>query len=167
MRKASLKFWYDPTLNPKILLLAPFLFGLHVLEEAPGYVAWFNRVARPPVPSEGFVAAQLTPLLEVTALTLLAFFLRKRWTTTLLLIWSTHFFFGNALFHAMASAATVTWSPGLATAVFLYLPFYWWLVMYLRKQGVEDWVLALIVVFAGLPMYLQTYMVAFKGGRYF
>jgi hypothetical protein len=35
---------YEPNYQPaaKLILLAPVIFILHVIEEAPGLVAWFN-----------------------------------------------------------------------------------------------------------------------------
>jgi hypothetical protein len=33
--------WSDPS---RIVLLAPLVFGVHVLEEAPGFVRWFNFI---------------------------------------------------------------------------------------------------------------------------
>jgi hypothetical protein len=33
----------------RLLLLAPLVFVLHVGEEAPGFVAWFNRLVDPDI----------------------------------------------------------------------------------------------------------------------
>ena len=154
-------------MSRKLLLLPPVLFGLHALEEAPGYVQWFNSVAQPPIPAEGFLRGQIAPLAEAAALALLAFRTGKRWAQVLLYIWSIHFFFANGLYHLIASLVLGSWSPGLITGTLLYLPFFAWLTHSLRRSGVEAWVLLLMTALLGLPMYLQTYMVAFRHARFF
>jgi hypothetical protein len=151
----------------KLLLLPPILFGLHVLEEAPGYVQWFNSVAQPPIPAEGFGRGQIAPLAEAAVLAGLAFWTGKRWAAVLLYIWSIHFFFANGVYHLIATIVLRSWSPGLVTGTLLYLPFFAWLTRHLRRSGVEAWALLLIVALLGLPMYLQTYMVAFRHARFF
>jgi hypothetical protein len=153
--------------GPKLLLLAPLLFGAHVLEEAPGYLDWFNRVAKPPIIADHFLSGQIPPFLITAVLAGLAAWTSKTWALLLLLVWSTHFIFANALYHVIASIATASYSPGLITAVVLYLPFFVWFMAYLRKQGIADWLLLLFVALFGLPMYLQTYMVSFRGMRFF
>ena len=150
------------------LLLAPVLFAAHVAEEAPGYVRWFNAiVVGQPIPETGFLAAQLTPFLAAAILGLGAAVTGSRWAGLVLVVWCSHFFFANAIYHLVASVVLVTFSPGLLTGTLLYLPFFWWLGRRVVAQGVALWALVLMVAFASLPALLQTYMVVFERRRFY
>jgi Protein of unknown function with HXXEE motif len=150
-----------------LLLLAPILFFAHVLEEEPRYLTWFNHIAKPEIYSTAFLPGQIPQLIIAALLAGLAVKISKSWAYLLMLLWATHFFFANALYHIVASMATGSYSPGLITAVILYLPYFAGLVWYLRGQLWEPWALALTIGLAGMPSYLQTYMVSFKGTRFF
>jgi hypothetical protein len=149
------------------LLLAPVIFAAHVAEEAPGYVRWFNSIAGPALPENGFVEAQLTPFLAALFLGVAAAWTANRWAALILLIWCSHFFFANAVYHIVASVALFTFSPGLVTGTLLYLPFFWFVAKRLQNQGIELWSLVLVVFFASLPSFLQTYMVVFERRRFY
>ncbi len=150
------------------LLLVPVLFAAHVAEEAPGYVRWFNAIVPgQPIPEAGFLAAQLTPLLAAAFLGLAAAVTGSRWAGLILMVWASHFFFANAIYHLVASVALWTYSPGLATGTLLYLPFFVWLTGWVRARGVALWVVVLLVFFASLPALLQTYMVVFERRRFY
>jgi hypothetical protein len=150
------------------LLLVPVLFAAHVAEEAPGYARWFNSIVPgQPIPEAGFLAAQWTPFVAAALLGLGAAVTGSRWAALILLIWSSHFFFANAIYHLVASMALVTFSPGVVTGTILYLPFFWWLVRRLAGQGMALWALVLVVAFASLPALLQTYMVVFARRRFY
>jgi hypothetical protein len=150
-----------------IYLLAPVIFGLHVAEEAPGYVRWFNGIAGPPIPESGFLQAQTTPLMAAAFLGAGAAWLRNRWGALVLLLWSSHFFLANALYHLVASVALVTYSPGLVTGTLLYVPYFTWLAGESRRRGVAAWAILFVTFFAGLPALIQTWMVVFEGRRFY
>jgi hypothetical protein len=150
------------------LLLAPVLFAAHVAEEAPGYVRWFNSIVPgQPIPEAGFLAAQWTPFLAASFLGVAAAVTGSRWAGLILIVWASHFFFANAIYHLVASMVLMTFSPGLVTGTILYLPFFWWLGRRLVGQGVALWALVLVVAFASLPALLQTYMVVFERRRFY
>ncbi|HEU0122175.1 MAG TPA: HXXEE domain-containing protein [Bryobacteraceae bacterium] len=149
------------------VLLAPLVFAAHVAEEAPGYVRWFNGVAWPPIPESGFLEAQITPLAAAAVLAAGAAWIPGRWSLVILLSWATHFFFANAIFHIATSAATRSFSPGLVTGTVFYLPFYWWLLGEGRRRAVPAWTEVLVIFLAGLPAYLQTWIVASAGRRFY
>lgn len=151
-----------------LLLLAPVIFAAHVVEEAPGYVRWFNSVVpSQPIPSAGFLAAQLQPFLAALFLAAAAAITANRWAALILLLWSSHFFFANAIYHLVASAALATYSPGLLTGTAFYLPFFYWLASHVKKQGIALWAIVLLVAFASLPAMLQTYLVVFERRRFY
>ena len=150
------------------MLLTPILFAAHVAEEAPGYVRWFNSIVpAQPIPESGFVAAQAMPFLAAAFLGIAAAWSGNRWAALILFIWCSHFFFANAIYHLVASAVLMTFSPGLGTGTLLYLPFFWWLARRVTGQGVALWALVLVVFFASLPSLLQTYLVVFERRRFY
>ena len=150
------------------LLLVPVLFAAHVAEEAPGYARWFNSIVPgQPIPEAGFLAAQWTPFLAAAFLGVAAAVTGSRWAGLILMVWASHFFLANAIYHLVASAVLVTISPGVVTGTLLYLPFFWWLMGWVRARGVALWVVVLVVFFAGLPALLQTYMVVFERRRFY
>ena len=149
-------------------LLVPVLFSAHVAEEAPGYARWFNSIVPgQPIPEAGFLAAQWTPFLAAAVLGLGVAVTGSRWAGLILLVWSSHFFFANAVYHLVASLALVTFSPGVVTGTLLYLPFYWWLAGWVQRRGVALWVVVLVAFFASLPALLQTYLVVFERRRFY
>jgi hypothetical protein len=85
-----------------------------------------------------------------------------------LLAWLAHFMFANALFHVAATVVATRYTPGAATAVLLYLPFFYWFARQLitRLRVTLD-IVVLITVLAGLPMLLQGYLVVFRHTRFF
>lgn len=149
-------------------LLAPVVFAAHVAEEAPGYARWFNSiVVGQPIPETGFLAAQGTPLAAAAVLGLGAAVTGSRWAGLILMIWGSHFFFANAVYHLVASIALWTYSPGLVTGTILYLPFFAGLTGWVRARGVALWAVVLVVFFASLPAMLQTYLVVFERRRFY
>lgn len=159
--------------SSRLLLLAPLLFAAHVIEETPGrfsagYVSWFNSLVPHPLSEGGFVQANIAPLAILAVLAGLAAWSRSVWAPYVLLIWLTHFMFANGLFHLIATIDLRRYSPGVVTGTVLYLPFFVWLVYYLRvRYRASPEIIALAVLLAGLPMYIQTYMVVFRHARYF
>jgi len=102
--------------------LAPLAYGVHILEESQRFAVWASTHF-----AEGFTTAQfiknnLMVMAVLIALSLLVTFHPRRWTALL------HFFqlsaglFHNALFHVGATAYLGVYSPGLLSAILLYLP---------------------------------------------
>jgi hypothetical protein len=54
-----------------LVLVAPLLFILHVVEEAPGFVAWFNGLVPRGITQELFLAVNTGALLITLAVVLL------------------------------------------------------------------------------------------------
>jgi hypothetical protein len=162
-----------PARSQRLLLLAPVLFAAHILEEAPGlfsagYVQWFNSIVSPGLPEAGFLQANITPFLITALLAALAAWTQRLWLMYILLAWLSYFMFANALFHILATLALRRYSPGTVTAAVLYLPFFFWFVRDLRARfRAPPEIILLIAALAGLPMYLQTYLVIFKHVRFF
>ena len=144
----------------KILLLAPLLFAAHIAEEVPGYVLWYNSIATRGITQESFLPGNLVPFAGTFALAILAAYTKSRWTTLLLLAWLANFMFANALYHVAASVAFARYSPGTITAVIFYLPYFAWLLSYLRSEfQFSLWTLAGVTAIGGLPWFVQGYLV--------
>ena len=103
-------------------LFFPITFALHLLEESASgewYGAWSARVLQAPMTLPAFLAWNALAFILMCAGVALTMAVPKlRWIETAMSI----AVLGNALFHVAASALTWTWSPGLATAVLLWLP---------------------------------------------
>jgi hypothetical protein len=151
------------------VLLAPVLFAAHVLEEAPNFIRWINSFIDRPLPQGGFLAANVFPLAMTAVLAgLCAVFRTRKLPALLLLAWLSHFMFANALFHVAATVVATRYTPGAATAVLFYLPFFYWFVRQLiTRLGATFDIVVLITVLAGLPMLLQGYLIVFRHTRFF
>ena len=115
-----------------IILLAPVLFWAHIMEEAPGFMRWYNSVVTPPGSESGFIAANVQSLVITALLAVAAAWIRRKEPAFLLLVWLSYFMFANTIFHVTAILALHRYCPGLITALALYLPFYFWYTRYLR-----------------------------------
>src|SRR5579872_1578270 len=115
-----------------MLLLAPVLYLAHILEEAPGFIAWFNSIVKPPM-RDGNLVAMNEPSVAITALlAIVAAVALRRGAILTLFAWLSYFFFANGIFHIVATIALRRYSPGVVTAALLYLPYFAWLVRSLR-----------------------------------
>ncbi len=157
----------------RLLLLAPLIFAAHVLEEAPGivspgYVPWFNSIVARPLPQTGFLRDNIQPFAIIALISLLAAVVKRRWAMYIMLAWLSFYMFANAIFHVVATLVIWRYAPGAVTAVVLYLPYFWWFVSDLRtrfRAGPD--IILLITALAGLPMFLQGYMIVFKHSRFY
>jgi hypothetical protein len=156
-----------------VVLLAPVLFAAHIIEEAPGvvsagYVSWFNSFISPGLVESGFVRANLSPLLITVLLAALTVWIGRLWMAYVLLGWLSYFMLANAVLHIVATVVQVRYSPGVVTATLFYLPFFAWFVRYLRSRfRASREMIILVAALAGLPMFLQTYLVVFRHSRFF
>jgi uncharacterized protein with HXXEE motif len=103
-------------------LLFPLTFALHLLEECAAgewFGAWSARVLGAPMNLRTFLIWNaLAFVLMCIGSALVMRVPRLRWIEAAMSI----AVLGNAAFHLVASALTRTWSPGLATAILLWLP---------------------------------------------
>jgi hypothetical protein len=157
-----------PRANPRImLLLAPVVYFAHILEEAPSFIGWFNSVVTPPM-QDGNLVAMNAPSIAITAIfAIVAAWTMRRGAMLILLAWLSYFMLANALFHVIATTVIGRYCPGLITAVLLYLPYFAWLVRYLRRD-LHVRIEALAAAFCfGVPMLIQGYMIVFRGSTFF
>jgi hypothetical protein len=109
-------------MNPVAILLFPITYAVHILEEYNGddwFGAWSARVLHAPLdPREFLIWNAVGFVLMCAGAAFVLTVPRLRWIEAAMSI----AVLGNALFHVAASALTQTWSPGLATALVLWLP---------------------------------------------
>jgi hypothetical protein len=152
----------------RALLLAPFIFIIHFLEEAPTFVPWFNAHASPGITQGTFWNVNLTGLLITGILT--PGFWTTRSTASILLIvaWLSFLMLMNAIFHITGALLDGSYVPGLVSASLLYLPYYVWvLARVVQSHALQPGMVAAAVVLGGTPMAVHGYRILFLGTRLF
>jgi hypothetical protein len=112
--------------------LYPATYAIHILEElwgGRGFSAWLAGVAGVELAAEKFLVWNALALLLMGAS--VPFTLRFRHLRWLPLAYGVAFAL-NALSHVAASLYTVTYSPGLASGLLLWLPLGAWTLLYLK-----------------------------------
>ena len=156
-----------PELTLRQLAVAlPVVFILHVLEEAPGFVAWFNRHVDPDITSRLFLtvnaAGFVITLIAATAIAVS----RDRVTAVLATAWVGFLMLANGLLHLVATLADAGYAPGVVTGTLLYLPMS---LLFMRAVAREfrmplGFVAAAALV-GGVPMYVHGWLIVFRGSR--
>lgn len=149
-----------------LALAAPVVFLLHVVEEVPGFVPWINRLIEPDITLRSFLAVNAIALFVTIGLSFLLATSSEGGTGLAGLAWFSFLFAANALFHLIATAALGRYSPGVVTAVVLYLPFYFVFFRHLvTDRGVPARVAVAVSVLGGVPMLVHGYLIVFRGSR--
>jgi hypothetical protein len=129
-------------LNPEqwtftqLIWLAPFLFALHNLEEAPQMERWSKKVRSgwiSPVNSRQFVMAVILLTAGVFLLAGFAALNMQQWAAACLMSEVQAILLVNALVHIGATVRVWSYSPGLVTAVLINLPF----AVYFLHRAIE------------------------------
>src|ERR1043166_6927637 len=118
----------------KVTLLAPLVFGIHVLEEAPGFVQWFNSVVDRDISPQLFITVNATAFL--ITLVVAGIFAGTRTIAAALLAvsWLGFLMFANAIFHVTGAIVRREYVPGTVTAAALYLPYFAWLLWRVHRH---------------------------------
>lgn len=151
-----------------LILLAPLIFMGHVLEEAPGFVAWFNAH----VPRG--ISQSLFWRINLAALAITVFVVGAEWsgrsafTAAAVVAWLSFLMLANALVHIAAALSDRGYVPGLISAVVLYVPFYSWVVTrIMRSRRLAPAGVAGAAILGALPMVVHGYLIVFRGSRLF
>ena len=152
----------------KLVLFAPLVFILHVLEEIPGFVSWFNSLVPRGINQGLFLTVNAVALAITVALALLVAVSPDPVTGLLLAAWVGFLLIANGMFHVVGTIAHERYCPGVVTGTLLYLPYG---VLLLRKI-VRDLALSPGVVIGsaalgGIPMLVHGYLIVFRGSRLF
>jgi hypothetical protein len=151
-----------------IALALPAVFVLHVVEEAPSFVAWFNDLVTPPITERMFLSVNATAFAITLAVALAVAASREPAAGLLGAAWVGFLMLANGLFHVVATVAHHRYCPGVVTGTLLYLPLS---ILFLRAASRElhipGLVVAAVALAGGVPMYAHGYLIVFRGSRLF
>jgi hypothetical protein len=150
------------------ILLAPPIFIVHFLEEAPTFVSWFNSHVARGITSGMFWRVNLTALVITLMVVTFEWFSRSSLSLVLVVAWFGCLMLANGLFHIVGAIVDGRYVPGLVTAAFLYLPYYFWLfgrAVKSKRVGVP--VLILSAIIGAIPMLAHGFLILFRGSRLF
>jgi hypothetical protein len=151
----------------KPLLLAPLIFVAHFLEEAPGFVAWFNAHVPRGIDQDLFWTVNVFALIITLVVVGAEWSAPSGFTAGLVVLWFGFLMLANALFHIVASIADRAYMPGLITALVLYLPFSAWILRHVLRRRLSGSLVVAITVAGMIPMLLHGYLIIFRGSRLF
>lgn len=150
----------------RIILLAPVLFLLHVAEEAPGFVAWFNRLVPQGITFELFAWANAGGFLITLSIAVLLASSRDKAVALVTLAWLGFLMLGNSILHITATLALGRYAPGVITSVLLYVPFFvWFLVLSLERFQLRLATAVSVAALGAVPMLIHGYFIIFVGRR--
>lgn len=152
----------------RILLLAPIIFICHFLEEAPGFVAWFNARVASGIDFATFLQVNLSALVITVLVVGMYWFVHSSFALSLVIVWFSFLMFANALLHIVGSIIDKGYAPGVITALLLYLPYYFYVLAKTFKTGQRR--MSLIIgaaVLGATPMCIHGYRILFLGSRLF
>ena len=155
--------------NPhEIIRAAPIVFGLHVAEEAPNLVKWFNTLVADNISQEFFLVVNGVGFAITLFITALAANTRENASIILALAWLSFLMFANGLVHLIATIVLAAYSPGVVTSVLLYLPYFVWFVWaVIKTKKFSTATITATVLVGSFPMFLHGYLIVFKGSRLF
>jgi hypothetical protein len=151
-----------------LLAAAPLVFIVHFLEEAPGFVAWFNAHVSRGITAQLFWTVNLTGLAITIAVAIIDWVSDSAISAAIAVAWLSLLTFANALFHVVAAIVDRSYVPGLVTAVVLYLPFYaWFIARTVQTRKLPRTAAAIAATIGALPMLAHGYLIVFRGRRLF
>jgi len=159
------------TAQPEIrraALLAPIIFLLHVAEEAPTFVEWFNSLVSRGISQSLFLSVNATAFIITIILGGMVVAIHERSVATLILAWLGFLMFANAIFHIVATVVHASYCPGVVTATILYLPYFAWFFLVVVRHARIPALVAIVSTLAGsVPMAIHGYLIIFRGDRLF
>jgi len=141
---------------------------VHVCEEAPRFVSWFNSLVHPNITQGLFLTVNATAFV-ITLLIAIGLAASPRPAAGLLaLAWVGFLMLANGLFHIVGTIAHARYCPGVVTGTVLYLPMSLLLLRaVIRETGVPPLAAASAALLGGIPMYIHGYLIVFRGSRLF
>ena len=100
---------------PRLAAALPAVFLLHVAEEGPGFVPWFNSLAAPPISQRLFLSVNAVALLITLAVALFVVASRDRASALAGVAWVGFLMPANAAFHVVATVVHGRYCPGVIT----------------------------------------------------
>lgn len=152
----------------RLILLSPLIFILHVAEETPGFVEWFNSLVERGISQRLFLTVNIEALTITILIAAAVAIGEAKGAVILALGWLSFLMFANALFHTVGTIAHDKYSPGFVTGVILYLPYFiWFLYRSIRQYAISMLTASTAIVSGSLPMLIHGYLIVFEGRRLF
>ena len=152
----------------KLVLVAPVLFILHVVEEAPGFVAWFNGLVPRGITQNLFLAVNAAALTITILIALLVAASPDPASGLVLAAWVGFLMLANGMLHIVGTIAHARYCPGVVTGTLLYLPY----GVLLLRRIVRDLQVSPVAVLGvaalgAVPMLVHGYLIVFRASRLF
>ena len=152
----------------RAILLAPFIFVCHFLEESPTFVEWFNAHVAPGITPGLFWRVNISALVITSIVVGIEWLSRTAFSLTLVIAWLGFLMLANAIVHIAGALVDWQYVPGLVTAVLIYIPYYAWLfVKAMKSERVNPAGLFVAVVLGSIPMLIHGYLIVIQGSRLF
>jgi len=149
-------------------LALPAVFVLHVAEEAPLFVSWFNARVTPQITQGSFITINGVAFLITICIASLLSVSRGSLEGLLGAAWVGFLMLANGLFHLIATVADGSYCPGVITGTLLYLPFSTvFITGVAREIRMSALLVAAAAVAGGVPMAIHGYLIVFRGSRLF
>jgi hypothetical protein len=152
----------------KLVLIAPVIFILHVLEEAPGFVAWFNGLVPRGISQSLFLTVNAVALIITVLIAILVAASPEPASGLVLAAWVGFLMLANGLFHLVGTVAHSRYCPGVVTGTLLYLPYGALLLRKIvRDLQLRPRVVVGTAALGAIPMLIHGYLIVFRGSRLF
>ncbi|MBI4429081.1 MAG: HXXEE domain-containing protein [Ignavibacteriales bacterium] len=147
---------------------APIIFLFHVAEEAPGFVEWFNSLVARGITQSLFLSVNVTAFIITIMISGMLTTIYERTIAVLMLAWLGFLMLANAVFHLVGTLAHARYSPGLVTAMILYLPYFgWFFWLAVRHLRIPLIMACASTLLGSAPMVIHGYLIVFRGDRLF
>jgi hypothetical protein len=142
----------------------PVVFALHVFEESLGFVQWFNERVEPDLSWRTFVTVTSVCFVVTVLIAASLSVLRDRAIGIVAVAWVGFLLFANGIVHIAASILDAAYVPGLVSAILFYLPASLALFNAMSREcRLPRAAVIAVALAAGVPMYLQGWLVLFRG----
>ena len=151
-----------------LIILAPFIFTAHFLEESPRFVAWFNAHVHNGITSRLFWNVNISALVITLVVMVIELVEPSFFSAALIVFWFSFLMLANTIFHITGALVDRAYMPGLVTAIILYLPFYFLVVLrLLRKRRLNLRMIIVVAILGSTLMLVHGYLIVFRGSRLF
>lgn len=152
----------------RLSIALPVVFVFHVLEEAPGFVSWFNSLVTPNISQRQFLSVNAAAFAITLLVALVVVTSRHPASGILGVAWVGFLMLANGLFHIVGTVVHGRYCPGAVTGALLYLPVSALFIgAVIRERGVPALAVAAVALLGGVPMYIHGYLIVFRGSRLF
>jgi len=119
----------------QIVWVGPLAYGVHIAEEFWRFPEWASTYFAPGFTPHRFVVSNAIIMLLLVGLTALVSAVRVRAADFVYFCWISGQLFSNALFHMGTTAYFGAYSPGVLSAILLYLPICYFIARAADREG--------------------------------